>query len=388
MIFVSDAAILSILLPNQVGILDPANKVANLGLITTVSFTFTIFAQPLVGALSDRTRGRLGRRAPWMIVGSVVAGGFLVGMGGLGSVLWICVFWVVIQFALNAINVAVSSFVPDRFPSERRGLASAVIGVGAIGGGAVGTIVAGQLVDRLQFVYTLLGIMVVVASILFVVFNREAPTDPAEASSFDWRSFMRGFWIDPRQHPDFAWAFASRLMFILGYYLVYAFQLYVLTDYIQVPQREANTLLGLLTVVSFVTIVVSVAVGGWMSDRLKRRKIFVIAASVLLMIALAIPLALPTVGGMALFFALKGLGFGLYLACGTALVAEILPNGGASSAKDLGIYNVATNLPQAIAPALAALLISSFGGYPALFVSAIVGVAASALLMTKVRGVR
>lgn len=387
-IFLSNGAILSILLPNQIEALDPGNKVANLGLVTTVSFAFTIFAQPLVGALSDRTYGRLGRRAPWMIVGSVVAGGFLVGMGGLGSVLWICVFWVVVQFALNAIDVASSSFVPDRVPRARRGVASAVVGIGAIGGGAVGTVVAGRLVDHLPAVYAGLGVTVVVCSALFVLFNREAPRDKSLTSPFAWRAFAASMWISPRQHPDFAWAFASRLAFILGYYLVYGFQLYILTDFIGMGQRDANELLGLLVVLTFVTIVVSVLLGGWLSDKVGRRKIFVVAASLLVMVALVFPLVMPTVTGMVMFAAVKGLGFGLYLACGSALVTEVLPHGGASSAKDLGIYNMATNIPQALAPALAALIIANVGGYGALFLVAMVGVAISAAFITRVTTVR
>ena len=92
------------LLPNQVLAIDEANKVSNLAIVTTVSFIFTLFAQPIVGALSDRTRSRLGRRAPWMILGAAVAAVFLVGLGSLSSIVWITVFWVVIQVALNALQ--------------------------------------------------------------------------------------------------------------------------------------------------------------------------------------------------------------------------------------------------------------------------------------------
>ena len=70
---------------------------ANLAIVTTVSFVFTLFAQPIVGAFSDRTRSRLGRRAPWMIIGAAVGAIFLVGLGSLTSILWITIFWVIIQ---------------------------------------------------------------------------------------------------------------------------------------------------------------------------------------------------------------------------------------------------------------------------------------------------
>src|SRR5688572_8099416 len=101
-IYAALGAVLTVLLPNQVAALDPEHKVENLAAVTSVSFAFTIFAQPLIGALSDRTRSSLGRRLPWMLGGALIGGMFLVAMGGLGSLLWVGVFWVVIQFALNA----------------------------------------------------------------------------------------------------------------------------------------------------------------------------------------------------------------------------------------------------------------------------------------------
>lgn len=384
-VFASHGAILTVLLPNQIEALDPINKVANLALVSTISFTFTIFSQPLVGALSDRTRTRLGRRMPWIILGSMVGGGFLLGMGGFASVLWICVFWVVVQFALNAVDVSFSAYVPDRFPRNRRGFASAVLGAGAISGGAIGAVVAGRLVDELELVYSLLGIVLVLAMILFVVCNRDDTSTDTSVARLSWRTFFSSFWINPRRYPNFAWAFAARFFFILGYDLVYTFMLYVLTDYIELPRIEANLLIGALMVVTMVTIMASVVFSGWWSDRLGRRTEFLVAASVLLMVALAVPIFSPTVTGMVVFAAVKGIAFGTYLACGNALVTEVLPDERGAAGKDLGLFNVAINVPQALAPSIAGLIIVGSGGYVWLFATAIVGVGISAVLVSRVR---
>ncbi|WP_157509413.1 MFS transporter [Glaciibacter superstes] len=76
-VYANYAGILSALLPSQVEEIDPENKITNLAVIVSVSAAFTIIAQPLIGALSDRTRSRLGRRAPWMLAGSLAAAAFL-----------------------------------------------------------------------------------------------------------------------------------------------------------------------------------------------------------------------------------------------------------------------------------------------------------------------
>ena len=141
--------------------------------MTTVSFIFTLFAQPIVGAFSDRTRSRLGRRAPWMLIGSSVAAIFLLGLGGMQNVLWITIFWVVIQVALNALQGPLSAIVPDRFPRSKRGAASAMVGMGMMIGATVGTVGAGQFASNVGIGYTVFGVGVLVVTVLFVLFNRD-----------------------------------------------------------------------------------------------------------------------------------------------------------------------------------------------------------------------
>lgn len=67
-------AIPTVLLPIQVAGIDPANKVANLAVVTTSGAFAAMVAQPMAGAISDRTRSRFGRRAPWLVAGSLVGG--------------------------------------------------------------------------------------------------------------------------------------------------------------------------------------------------------------------------------------------------------------------------------------------------------------------------
>lgn len=382
------AALLSVLLPNQVEAIDPDNKVTNLAIVTSVSFAFTILAQPLVGALSDRTHSRLGRRAPWLLAGAVVAAGFLLGLGGLGSVAWICVFWVVIQFALNGTDVAVAATVADRVPPARRGRASALLAGGGMAGAAAGAAFAGPLAaDHRPVAYTGLGLAVVAAAAAFVLVNRRALRDDAAAKAptgGTTRDLLRGFWLRPREHADFLRVFGSRLLFVLGYQLVLTYQLYILTDYVGIARDDANRLIGLLTVLGFATTVVGIVVGGWWSDRTGRRTVFLVAAAGILGLALAAPLVSATTAAVTVFAAVQGVAGGLYLACGNALAIDVLPDREAAAGKDLGLFNVAVNVPQTLAPPVAALVINVFDGYRALFAVALVSVAASALLVTRV----
>lgn len=60
------AGIGSVLLPLQIERIDPAHNVAALGVVAGVSAIFAAVSNPVAGALSDRTRSRIGRRAPWI----------------------------------------------------------------------------------------------------------------------------------------------------------------------------------------------------------------------------------------------------------------------------------------------------------------------------------
>ncbi|MEC3854109.1 MFS transporter [Paenarthrobacter ureafaciens] len=387
-LFATYAGLTAVLLPNQVAGIDEANKIANFAAVSTVSFIFTLFAQPIFGTFSDRTRSRLGRRAPWILIGAAGGAILLMGLGSLESILWITVFWVIIQVSLNALQGPLSAIVPDRFPRERRGVASAMVGVGTMTGSTVGVLVAGNLANNAGMGYSVFGIAILVTALLFVLFNRDAPSTGIERPPFSWKQFFAGFWISPRKNPDFAWAFAARFFFILGYFLVFTFQLYILTDFIGLSLADANGAIGVLSLAGLGSTLLAVTLGGWWSDKIGRRKVFVYAAAAFMVVGLSFPIFMPNMTGMIIMGVINGVGFGLYMACDTALMTEVLPGGGKAAGKDLGILNIANNIPQALSPIVAGLLITSAGGYSSLFIFAMASVALAGLVLIPIRSVR
>lgn len=395
----SYAAVLVVLLPNQVAGIDPERKVENLALVTTVSFVVAIASQPLVGALSDRTSSRYGRRVPWMVGGALVSAAALFAMGGAGSLVLLGALWVVAQFALNAVDVASSAVVPDEVPPSRRGRVLAIVGAGGVLGGGAAVVLAGQRADQPGTVYLGLGLCVLLATAVFAVGARARPVSvpvPSAPAQADRPSRRGGRPLDavarlvvaPWRTRAFSRAFVARFFFVFAYHLVFAYQLFILTDHVGLGTDEANRALGTLTVVGLLAVMVGIAATGWLSDRTGARTPYLVAACGLLAVSFFVPLGLPTVTGMAVFAVLRGLAFGAHLAASSALVTEVLPDGGASAGKDLGLYNMATNIPQAVAPAVAAVVIARLGGYPALFVTAAVAAVVAlvgALLVERAR---
>jgi MFS family permease len=70
-----------------------------------------------------------------------------------------------------------------------------------------------------------------------------------------------------------------------------------------------------------------------------------------------------------------------------ALVTQVLPDA-ESRAKDLGIMNIGNNVPQALAPVAAALIIDQLGGYRVLFAFAGVFTLIGATMVYRIRSVR
>lgn len=365
-IFVIWGAVPGILMPLQVAGIDPDNKVFNLAVIATVGSLAAMIAQPIAGLLSDRTRSRFGRRAQWMIGGTLVGGLALVGMAFANGLVQIAIAMTIVQIAYNFTQGPLSAILPDRVPRSARGTFSALAGLGAMLGALGGQIIGSMFASNIGVGYFFFAGLSLVTITLFVVFNPDHPSVDRDREPFSLSVFLHTFWVSPIKHPDFFWAFLGRLLLYAGYFAVVGYQLYILEDYIGLGRDGAVAAIPLFGLISLAGIIVSTVICGPLSDRVGRRKVFVFTSSVVVGIAMVIPAVIPTFLGWALFTAIAGLGFGCFSAVDQALMSEVLPSE-QSFAKDLGVVNIAATLPQTIAPALAGSVILLFGGYFALF---------------------
>ena len=208
--------------------------------------------------------------------------------------------------------------------------------------------------------------MLVVVGV-FVVVNRDESSAHLPRERTTAKEFLRGFWVSPRQHPDFAWAFASRFLMVIGFYGAQTYGLYILRDYIGLSDAESNSFAATIGIVLLVGVLLSALASGWLSDKVGRRKPFIVWSSVVMSIALAIPLVVPTTSGVLAYAFLLGLGFGAYISIDLALMTEVLParlQGESSAGRDLAILGLATTLPQAMSPSIAAALVTAHRRLP------------------------
>ena len=359
----------------------------SLALVAGVGAALAVVANPVFGALSDRTTSPFGRRRPWMV------GGMLVGTAGVGVVAiapdvpTVLVGWCVAQLGYNALLASMTAVLPDQVPAAQRGLVAGALGTCV----PIASIVATFLVN-ISSGSTLAMFLVpcLVGGAVIVGFVAVLPDRRLDRRPDPWRrrSFLGALWVDPRRHPDFGWAFASRFLFVLAFAFLTTYQAYYLIDHLGTTDADVPRQVFLGTLVQGTLLIAASLVGGRASDHTGRRKVFVLGAALVYAVALFLVAAAGSFPAFLVGMAVGGVGFGLYMAVDLALVVDVLPDP-AQAAKDLGVLNIAGALPSSIAPAVApAVLAVSGGSYPALFAVAGVSAALAGLAILPVRGVR
>ena len=383
-------AVLSVLLPNQIELIDRAHKAGDLAVVFAITSIFSTLTTPIAGALSDRTRTRWGRRTPWIVLGSIGGAACLAAVSQMHELWSITVFWVGATVGLNCMQSALTTVVADRFPPQERGKVSGFVGGGMTAGGTVGIVLAGHLAWNITLAYLVFALAIAVVCVGFVVVNPEPPLTATTPARFDLGGFLKSFWVDPRQHPDFAWAFCGRFTIYMGYQGIVTYLLYILQDYISLSIDQSNRMIASLSTVTFFALVIAGFGSGLLSDAIGRRKPLVFAAGLLMTAAMTVPLLTASIDAMYAYAVLIGIGYGAFMSVDMALMTQVLPKtDGESTGKDLGILTTAVNIPQILSPVWAAWLLSMFhNDYRALFISAIAFVFCGTFLVLPIKSVR
>jgi MFS family permease len=378
---------LQVMLALQLQDITPGHKIVALGVVTGVGAISAALATPVVGALSDRTAhgGRLGRlsgrRHRWTLAMAVLAGVCMVLLAEQHTVLGVAVAWFLFSAFQNGEYASLSAAIPDHVPVRQRATVAGWVGMPIALGLVLGTIlVVDVLGQHLVSGYLTLAVLMVVLALPFVLFTPDHPLAPDHREPFSWRRVASSYWLSPRAHPDFGWAWLTRFLASLAIAMGTLYLLYFLRDAVHYarlfPGKTAADGLLILILIYTACVVITSIVGGVISDRTGRRKMLV-TVSGLLMAAAALLLTFVETWPAALGAAvLYGTGYGAYIAVDQALITQVLPEA-RDRARDLGIINIAIVCPGAIGALIAAPVVS-LAGYPALFgATAVVAVGAS-----------
>lgn len=393
-------ALLAVVLPNQIeAIVGADRKEFFNGIVGPLGALVALLVTPIAGALSDRSRHPMGRRRPYLIVGTLINVVFLAWMAtfGTGDNIWLfAVAYMGIQFGCNWLGGPYAGLIPDVVPPALVGRASGWQGLMTALGTIVGAVAAGQLLLLGKNYIPVYALAIVVFLVMLALTVRGVKERALEgiAPPFELGEFVRSFWIDPKEHRDFYWVLITRMFVTMGVYSVFTFFQYFLADVIKTPDPTTQTSY-LIAIIISMGIPTSI-IAGSLSDKHGRKPLVYLSGGIMAVAsAIFIGVAFnPSLGFCFAVAALFGIGNGAYTAVDWALAVDVLPSG-EDAAKDMGIWHIAMVLPQILAPFVTGTVLTLFKvqgmlltGYTVVFVMTAIWFVLGTVFVRQIRGVR
>lgn len=358
------------LIPMLVGTYHVSNF--EVGLLVSMGAFTGIFVQYLAGVLSDRSRFKMGRRKPFMLIGALATAVFLGVMPFAPGYGWLFVLSFLFYFSLNFYQGPYYSLIPEVVDESQLGAANGFARVISVLGGAF-IFIAGPIFWNMKstinyhhslafFIAALLAILTVVVTFFFIKENPDKSMDRPKRLSFD---FMR---------------FPSVIKFNLVVFFVYLghgsltpFFVKYCVNGLGLTENTASFSLLLLTVVGAAFAYPM----GLLADKITRKRVMVIG---ILLYGLALLTGNFVKDTMALYgiMSVVGIGFVTVQVTSYAILAELVPP--VRLGEFMGFFNFFISVSQFIANITMGMLLDHLG-YRIYFPLAAIYVLTAAVLL-------
>ncbi len=347
-----DTALMTIAVPAATVHLAPTEHVFVLSVLASVAALAAMLVPPLGGWLSDALRRRGGSRRTFVAVGILIDVGALIALAHAHSLVWFGFFLVLATAGANVALCAYQALLPESIPRRHWGVVSGVRGAVTLAGAVLGFAIAGAMPDP-SLTFLAAAAIVAVGGLSLLGVGDGIYDGEEHAHVRDWH--------------DFFVVFAARTLVFFGLIMLQTFVLYFFRDVQKVGDPSAGTALY-----AFATIAGAVASSlylGLLSDRVPRKIVTALAGAAMAIATIGFALA-PGLSWILPFAVLFGIGFGGVISSGWALAMDAIPKL-RDVARDLGLWGIATLLPNVVAPLVGGWLIGLFhgtrAGYQAVF---------------------
>lgn len=412
-------ALLAIVIPSMVAkLLNPSQKDINLALVVVWGTLIAVIVNPLVGAVSDYATHHMGRRRPYMIIGTIlnvivlVAFAFSPSLPKSILLLSLAFLFLLLQFTNNLANSPWSAIIADQVPQHQRGLTAGFNGLFTLLGTIFGSVVAGIIVNKNDplpmYKNEIVEIFLLIAAvqIVFVAYTvltvKEIPLPPEKHVPFQVIAFLKKFFFKPRTYPDLSWVLLARLLVMMGIWGVFYFLQYYFDDVLGGPGVKTIILgsafsgekfsgalfLPVLLIMALPTSIVA----GWISDHKGRKGLVYLSGAVMTIVCLMF-IFFQSQYGALIAGAFFGIGYGAYTSVDWALTTDVLPPTD-QAGKFMGIWSAMGILPQVIGITIGGVILQLLHtlpnhiGYTTLFIVTILYFGLGTLVIKQVKGVR
>ena len=252
---------------------------------------------------------------------------------------------------------------------------------------SAGAAIAGRLVGTPALMMTVPVLLALATTFPLILLYKDPQRDKADVPALDLGGLFSGFFVNPRKHPNFGWVWLSRFLagIAMTAFLSF-FVLYLITNLHFTP-AEAGARASLLSLYSAPVSIALFTGSGWLSDKLGRRKPFVIGSALVMALALIIGGRAASFNQFIIAWMVFAVGQAMYLTVDLALCAQVLPNE-ADTGKDMAVFGLALNLPTILVPAAAPAILGAGNNYTLLWGIAAVLCALGAVVIPLVKGVK
>ena len=348
---------IAIALAIQVNRIAPGNE-ASLGIILGIGSLAAVVTGPLTGQLSDRTRTRIGRRAPWVLAGLAVGLIGLTIMAAGPTLIVLGAGWAIAQIGLQTVLNTLNAIAADRLPDFQRGKVAGLSGVAAQMAPVFGAILGGGLAANPYLLFLVPGVIALILIPLFLLVNREQDSRSMTfGDRLSFGSVFAKYVYNPKRYPDFSWNWAGRFAFYFGLTLSTTFTAFFFAQRLAMPVEEIGGVVATVGLLGLIGTMGGALSSGFLSDKLHRRKPFVLAGAGLFALGSVIVFFAPALPLLIVGMFICNLGIGVFSAVDQALVLDVLPERKTDAGRFLAITQFATTIPQGLAPFVASAVI-------------------------------
>ena len=336
-----------------------ADKNTYVAILDTAGAIFALVWQPAIGALSDRSRFRIGRRRPYIMVGIAGDVVFLSAMAFVTSYWMLIVVYMLLQMASNTAQGPYQGMLPDQVPDEQRPEASGYYGLLQLIGTIVGFIVIGAVLlpgNHVRLAILSYAAVTAIAGALVIFGMPDVLTTRRDASPLG-RAILLSFAIDVKRYRDFAWLMVSRLFFLMAPVGISSFSLNFIQDAFHLSRGAASTQAAILQSGVVVFAAVMSLTAGLAAQRLGKKRL-ISASCVLGAVGSTLLIFAPSFLLIFLFGCLVGIALGMFLSVDWAFMTDLIPK--AEAGRYMGVSNIATVSAGLIARPILGPVIDAF----------------------------
>ncbi len=325
--------------------------------LTAIGIVVPMLLQPTMGAISDHTRTRLGRRKPYIIVGTafdLVFLSFAAWQFGQHSYVGFLAGVVLLQFSSNVAQGPFQGYLPDLVPAPQVGVASGLMGlaslIGNLGGAAVALVFL-RVVHWDAGLFVTIGAVEVTTMLVTVLW---VPDTPGPPTTLTLAQRARAAWgTDILEQKAYVWLLVSRLFILMTGSTLTSMGVLFLVNTLGLPTAEAEAGVLPILVAFGISAMIATLPAGMLSTRVGRKPVIYAGIALGMVGATGIALA-PAYWIMLVSVIPLGAGLGSFQSVDWALMTDIIPK--AESGRYMGISNVVTAGNQGLAAVSAAAI--------------------------------